>query len=103
MKYFYMEDRTKRENVIAEMRINLRAVHNKYCEEKDLSDANTAIDLFEYGRSENEDIVKKMNPFVEIALLLEGIEEAYEENSDEEFFEAIEKMASNLKEEMERV
>ena len=103
MKYFYVEDRTKRENVIAEMRINLRTVHNKYCEEKDPAEANVAIDLINYGSSEKEDVEQKMVPFTEIAVLLEGMEETYDESTDEEFFEAIEKLVEKMKEEMERV
>jgi len=103
MNYCYVDDRTKRENIIAEMRINLRNIHNKYCKVKDLSDEDTAIDLLAYGKNENKNVDEIINPFVEIAVLLEGMEETYEDSTDEEFFEAMEKLVNVMKEEMERV
>lgn len=103
MKYCYIDDRTKRENIVAEMRINLRNIHNKYCQVQDLSGAETAIDLLAYGKNGNKNVDEIINPFVEIAVLLEGMEETYEDSTDEEFFEAMEKLVNVMKEEMERV
>ena len=103
MKYVYIKEREKREDRVAEMRMNLREVHNKYCEQKDFSKSTSAIDLMQYGNSQDEKTYKLMLPFREIAVLLEGIEEMYEESSDNVFFEAIEELNKKMIQEQERV
>lgn len=79
----------------AEIRANLIAVYNKYMEHKMSVDVNKPIDLWEYCDllKKNEE---KFNPFLHIAEVLEGIDEACD--TEEEKQELLNSLAIELKE-----
>ena len=103
MIYQEIDEKETRASKVAEVRMNLRRVHNFYVEEKDFSKKEHSLDLFKFCDTKNQALKEKLAPFIYIALQLEGIQEALVNRTDEEFDVSLDILVQRLKEEMKGV
>lgn len=101
--YQELGQKETRASKVAEVRLNLRKVHNIYVEEKDFSQKEYALDLFKFCDAKNQDLREKLAPFIYVAIQLEGIQEALVNRTDEEFDIALNGLIRRLKEEMKGI
>lgn len=105
MIYQEIGQKDTRASKVAEVRMNLRRVHNIFAaeEERDYSQKEYALDVFKFCDVKNQELREKLAPFIYIALQLEGIQEALVNRTDEEFNESLNRLKQRLKEEMKGV
>lgn len=96
MEYRRLEQRDDLDSLYKEVRFNITRVNNQFCAEKIEEDAECCLDIFTMFHEPTVDI----SPIINLALQLEGLAEALEDETDEVHLIKLRDIAYSLENEM---